>query len=93
MATAIPVTRYIAKKDLKDKYNEKEGKGEERIRVYLQSLEQSRKVKINIDTKENEIIAFSIDRNYSCEDIKGTQEDIQGEVIKVSHKSLSKLII
>ena len=92
MATAtIPVTCCIAKEDLKDKYND--GKGEERIRVYLQSLEQSRKVKINIDTKENEIIAFSIDRNYSREDIKGTQEDIQGEVIKVSHKSLSKLII
>ena len=89
MATAaIPVNCYIAKEDLKDKYNKKGGKGEERIRVYLQSLEQSRNVEINIDTKEN-IITFSIDRNYSREAIKGTQEDIQGELIKVSHKSLS----
>ena len=73
---------YIAPEDLKERYNHAK-RGLLRIRAYVQSLNEAKKVLIEVLRMENGIIQFTI---CGCETravLNEVKQDLQGELCSV----------
>ena len=74
---------YIAPEDLKERYDHPK-RGLMRIKAYVRSLNESRRVLIEVMQMENKTIQFTICGSETRTVLNEVKQDLQGELCAVS---------
>lgn len=78
----------MASEDLKERYRGRGGRGKKCLEAYVRSVEESRKMKIMLNVKDNGTVEFMFDSTGAPrEALAEAKQDIQGEVCSVSTPS------